>query len=223
MSRGFTLVELVVALFITAIMFAMGYTAIDQALTGRKAVESRAARLIAVQRSMRTLEQDIELLAPRPVRDPINAGYQAALVANAMAPTGGSGGAAQASASSLIQQASALLSLTRVGWSNPAGLARTELQRVSYMIEDGKLVRYHLPVLDAVGATTTVRRELLDDVTSISFRYMNAGHVWMDSWQSNAGNSPVRIPTLRYRPVAVEITLTLKDWGTLVRIVEVAG
>jgi hypothetical protein len=28
---------------------------------------------------------------------------------------------------------------------------------------------------------------------------------------------------LRARPVAVEITLTLKDWGKLVRVLEVAG
>jgi general secretion pathway protein J len=225
MRRGFTLVELLVALFITAIMFSMGYAAIDQALTGRKAVEAQAARMIAVQRTIHTLEQDIELLAPRPVRNPIDAGYQAALVANPAAATNiGSSSAAPASASSLTQLATALLSLTRGGWSNPAGLPRTELQRVSYLIEDGKLVRYHLPVLDAVGATATVRRELLDNVTSISFRYMDAGHRWSDTWQGNTsttGGAPS--PTLRFRPVAVEITLTLKDWGALVRVVEVAG
>jgi general secretion pathway protein J len=226
MSRGFTLVELLVALFITAIMFSMGYAAIDQALTGRKAVEIQAARLLAVQRTIRTLEQDIELLAPRPVRNPVDSGYQAALVANPTAVTNiGSGSATAAAPSSLTVQATALLSLTRGGWSNPAGLPRTELQRVSYLIEDGKLVRYHLPVLDAVGATPAVRRELLDNVTSISFRYMDAGHRWSDTWQGNASTANGGAPSqsLRFRPVAVEITLTLKDWGALLRIVEVAG
>jgi general secretion pathway protein J len=223
-KRGFTLVELLVALFITAIMFAMGYGAIDQALTGRKAVQAQAARLVAVQHCLNTLEQDIELLAPRPVRNPLGDDYQAALVANSAAVSSfGSGNGTSASASSLVQQATALLSLTRGGWANPAGLPRTELQRVSYLIEDGKLVRYHLPVLDAVGATPTVRRVLLDNVTSLTFRYMDAGHQWSDSWQLNAATGTARAQSLRFRPVAVEITLTLKDWGTLVRLVEVAG
>src|SRR5450631_3138052 len=63
-EHGFTLVELLVALFITAIMFAIGYGAIDQALTGRKNVETQASRLLAIQRTLRMFEQDIGLLHP---------------------------------------------------------------------------------------------------------------------------------------------------------------
>ena len=216
MSRGFTLVELLVALFITAIMFAMGYGAIDEAMRGRVAVTEQSKRLLAVQRALRTLEQDIELLQPRPVRNLIGDDYQAALVPGTADSTGTSGG------SSLAQLATALLSLTRAGWSNPAAVPRSELQRVSYQIEDGKLVRYHLPVLDAVGNTPAVRRELVDQVESLSFRYMDAGHQWRDQWQPSARRASAR-EVLRVRPVAIEFTLKLKDWGTLVRIVEVAG
>ena len=46
---GFTLVELLVALFITAIMFAIGYRALDQALTSRQELDEHTARLIAVR------------------------------------------------------------------------------------------------------------------------------------------------------------------------------
>jgi len=150
------------------------------------------------------------------VRNPIGDDYQAALVPGTADSTGTSGG------SSLAQLATALLSLTRAGWSNPAAVPRSELQRVSYQIEDGKLVRYHLPVLDAVGNTPAVRRELVDQVESLSFRYMDAGHQWRDQWQPSARRASAR-EVLRVRPVAIEFTLKLKDWGTLVRIVEVAG
>jgi general secretion pathway protein J len=229
MSRGFTLIELLVALFITAIMTSMGYSAVNQALEGRKTLEKQQARIIAVQHAMQLLEQDISTTAPRPVRDPLGAEYQAALVANATASgtTGNSLSTSTTSntisASSLVQSGSTPLSMTRTGWSNPTGLLRTELQRVSYRIEDGKLLRYHLAVLDADAATTATRRELLDQVEALSFRYMDAGHRWSDTWQPNSGTGGVRILRLRFRPVAVEVTLTLKDWGKLLRIIEIPG
>lgn len=218
MNRGFTLVELLVALFITAIMFAMGYGAIDQALSSRTAIDEQAARLLAVQRAFRLLEQDLELLQPRPVRNPIGDDYQASLVAG----TGNTAGTS-ADANSLALQAVAVLSLTRAGWSNPAAVSRSELQRVGYVLEEGTLVRFHLPVLDAAGASAVTRRELLEDVEALSFRYMDASHRWLDSWQSNANTVDPRRQVLRTRPVAVEITLKLKDWGSLIRIVEIAG
>lgn len=216
--RGFTLVELLVAILITAIMFAIGYGSLDQALRGRVEVKEQSQRLLAVQRAMRLLETDLELLQPRPVRNAIGDSYQAALVARN--GTGVSGNGIDAG-NSLQIQAAALLTLTRAGWSNPAAVRRSELQRVSYLIEDGKLVRYYLPVLDAAGVLPMKRRELLDQVESLSFRYMDAGHGWRDEWQPNASAADLR--QMRIRPVAIEFTLKLKDWGTLVRIVEVAG
>jgi len=218
-QHGFTLVELLVAMLITAIMFAIGYSSVDQALRGRVEVAEQSQRLLAVQRTLRTLEQDLELLQPRPARNAIGDNYQAALVARA---AGAGGTSATPDAGNSLQiQAAAVLTLTRAGWSNPTAVPRGELQRVSYLVEEDKVVRYHLPVLDAAGAMPMTRREMLDQVESLSFRYMDAGHGWRDEWQPNANGANVR--QMRVRPIAVEITLKLKDWGTLVRVVEVAG
>ena len=218
--RGFTLIELLVALFITAIMLAIGYGAVNQAATGRVAVEQRSSRIMEVQRAVRTLETDIALMQPRPVRDPLGGGDLGALVAGSQVKGSlGSGAATATTASSLALQSTALLTLTRGGWANPTGLARPEEERVSYQIENNKLVRYHQPVLDAMGETPLVRQELLDDVTAMTLRYMNAGHVWSETWQVNGAARE----QLRHRPVAIEVTLVLKDFGTLVRVVEVAG
>src|SRR5580658_2054883 len=83
---GFTLIELLVALFITAIMFTIGYRALDQAFTSRKQIEEQSARLLAVQQAMRTIEQDFELLQPRPVRNVIGDGFLPAVLS---APSAG--------------------------------------------------------------------------------------------------------------------------------------
>ena len=215
---GFTLVELLVALFITTILFAMGYGALTQALTSRKEVEEQTVRLSALQQALRVMEQDFELMQPRPVRDPLGNGYQNPLVANQNAP--GGTGAAVGGAS---QEGLALLSFTRGGWANPAGLPRSELQRVSYLLRDGRLIRQHLPVLDATAADAFEERDLLDQVEALSFRFMDESLAWSDSWPTPTLQRQPAATLLRARPVAVEITLRLRDYGVLTRIVEVAG
>jgi general secretion pathway protein J len=231
-ARGFTLIELLVAMLITAVMATIGYTALNQAAANRVQLVTQSKRLLEVQRGLRTLEEDIEMLVPRPVREPLGNGSLPALVAATANTTSsvatGSGVStapttARTTVSNLVLQSQAILSLTRGSWANPAGLTRSEQQRVSYLLEGDRLVRYHLPVLDAAGELPAIRRELLSGVESIAFRYMDAGHSWQTNWQSGGGVAQARLPLMRERPVAVEVTLQLKDWGTIVRVFEVSG
>jgi type II secretion system protein J len=88
-------------------------------------------------------------------------------------------------------------------------------------------------VLDATLQDATISRTLLDHVKSLSLRFMDAGHNWQTQWPATtipaptaatpAANSgaPPLLP--RTRPVAVELTLELDDWGIIVRHIEVAG
>jgi general secretion pathway protein J len=221
-GRGFTLIELLVALFITAVLFAMGYGALSQALTSRREIEEQAARLNSMQQAMRVMEQDFELMQPRPARDLLGNGYEAPLVVSQSAQGGAS---TDQSASSMTagQQGPALLSLTRGGWANPAGVPRSELERVSYLVRDGKLVRQNLPTLDTTAATAIAERELIDGVEALTFRFMDESMNWSTSWPTAPMQSLPPAALLRARPVAVEITLRLKDVGVLTRIVEIAG
>ena len=218
-TRGFTLIELLVALFITAILFAMGYGALSQALTSKREIEEQSARLNALQQAMRIMEQDFELMQPRPARDLLGNGYEAPLVVSQNAQAGGKG----QSSSMTGEQSPALLSFTRGGWANPAGVPRAELERVSYLVRDGKLVRQNLPTLDTTAATAIVERELIDGVESLSFRFMDESLGWSNIWPTAPMQSLPPSALLRARPVAIEITLRLKDVGVLTRIVEIAG
>jgi len=206
--RGFTLIELLVALFITAILFSMGYGAINQAVNHRGAIEDQQARLLAVQTTMRVMSQDFGQLAARPIRDPVGDTWQPALIAK---------GASQGQA-----QDQALVTFTRTGWANPAGIQRPALQRVAYVFDKDKLRRDYWPVLDATLANKITHRDLLTNVKSVAFRYMDSSRQWVEQWPPQ--NVPVNPSdpgsTLRTNPMAVEVTIELQDWGKIVRVFE---
>lgn len=216
--RGFTLIELVVALAITAIMFTIGYVELDQAMRSRREVDQQSARLIAVQQAIRTMEQDFELLEPRPVRNLIGDGYVPALTTM---PLAASGELTASSANAPIP----VVSFTRGGWTNPVGVQRSELQRVTYALQNGALIRQYYPVLDATLQDPVISRTLIDHVTSFSLRFMDANHTWQTQWPEPqpGGGEAIQQIMQRSRPVAVEISLQLDDWGLIVRTIEVGG
>ena len=218
-ARGFTLIELVVAMFIAAVMFAMGYGAIRQALNSHDSLKEEQAHLLELQTAVRVLEQDFVQLAPRPVRQAIgNEPAQAALVGGVIGTEGISTGSTESTPP--------IVAFTRDGWANPRGLQRTGLQRVAYFLENGTLRREYWSVLDPTLASTTTRRDLLTHVKAVTIRYLDVNRVWQEQWPPATSTVLVgqsQELSLRQRPLAVEITLDTEDWGKVVRIVEIAG
>lgn len=225
--NGFTLLELLVALFIAAIMFAMGYGAINQALRSRGSIRQHEKSLVDLETAMAVMEQDFVQLAPRPVRDPLGDTYLPCLVGGASSDT--SATAADTSdtsdTSDAAETSAPLVSLTRNGWSNPTGVSRPELERVAYVFENGTLVREHWNVLDATLSSTPVKRNLLKHLRRVTFRYMSPQHAWIANWPSsplNVGGMAASDSFYRMRPLAVQVTLDTQQWGKIVRIFEIA-
>ncbi len=229
-APGFTLVELLVALFITAIIFTIGYGAINQALHHHEELKDHQARLSEVQNAVRAMVQDFSELAARPVRDPLGQNWLACVTTQGSNSVAGSADSALSSSSGSSPASPDddddnpapgddggpdLVAFTRGGWANPAGIQRPTLERVSYRFANGTLRRMHWTVLDDTEGTVPVRRDLLTHVKSVSFRFMNESRQWINQWPG------LGVTGLRTRPFAVEITLELEDWGHIVRVIEV--
>jgi len=232
-GRGFTLIELLVALFIAAVMFAMGYGAINQALRSRGSIRDHQRHLVQLETAMSIMEQDFVQLAPRPVRTPDGNGYLPCLQGTPASEMSGSSDttsdatsntSSNAAPDSTSESGTPLVAMTRSGWSNPAGLPRTELERVAYVFDNGTLVREHWNVLDGTLSSMPVKRNLLKHLRSVSFRYMQpTTRGWVDVWPSaGASAESMQDSYYRLRPMAVEVTVDTKEWGKITRIFEIA-
>ncbi len=74
--------------------------------------------------------------------------------------------------------------------------------------------------MDATLATPPVKRELIDRVERVEIRYLTNGREWIAEWPPFGNTEDFGF---YQRPLAVEITLVLEDYGEIRRIVEVSG
>ncbi len=199
-ARGFTLLEVLIAVAIFTVVGAMAMGGYNELYGQSVIVDQNMTRVRAVQTAVMRISQDFAELEPRPVRETVGDGNQGALMADGRSLD--------------------LVSLTRSGWSNSAGLQRSTLQRVTYRFEDGKLYRDQWAVLDRTLAAEPLRTPLLERVKSVKLRFMDANRAWREAWPGSGNAGP---QALRSRPLAVEVTLELEDWGNIVRLIEIPG
>ncbi|HET7204076.1 MAG TPA: type II secretion system minor pseudopilin GspJ [Steroidobacteraceae bacterium] len=199
---GFTLLEVLVAIAIFAIVGVMSLTGYTQLQKQTEYQEQRLARVREVQRAVQTIAQDLTQIEPRPIREPIGEQRIPAVVAG--------------------DSVEYKVEFTRAGWTNTAGLPRPTLQRVAYRLDQDGLWRDYWRVLDRTQTAEPVRYNLLKGVRSVTFRFMTPAREWVDRWPETDARNPA-VEQERARPAAVEVTLELEDWGVIRRLVEVAG
>ncbi len=199
---GFTLLELLVAMGIFAIIGAMALGGLNAVVGQESQARIQTERLAALQRALRLMTNDFGGAMPRFVRDELGTPCkELPLVADG--------------------RIGYLIQLTRSGWPNPANLPhRGTLQRVQYRLEDGKLIREYWPVLDRVLGQEPRTEELLTGVKDVKLLFYDAGDgagEWQQQWP------PLRDAntTAGDRPRAIQVTLELDDWGTIERLIEV--
>ena len=188
--RGFTLIEMVVAIAIFAVVSVLAYGGLNHVLKNQEHIQDSAKRLKNLQLTFRYLERDVGQIIDRSVRNQYGDTQFA-----------------------FVGDEDKAVSFTHSGWRNPANLVRSKLQRVTYELSEDTLKRYNWAQLDGAIAEEYFTTNLLDDVESISMRYMDPNRQWHDTWpplNSNPQNIGI--------PIALEITVKAKPWGEVKRI-----
>lgn len=223
-QNGFTLVEVMVAMAITAVVTVMAYYGIDSAIRLSQAAEVEADYLSQVNRAFDVMTRDMRQMIGRQVREPSGLNKESALI--------------------LDKNNEEILRFSRVGWTNPEPVRfqRSQLQRVHYLYDGEKLIRRSWQMLDRYDDSKEQDVTLLEGVTALSIRVMqqpdisqlasgqlganvfvNIASTKEEQWQENwppANDSGLQQSTSAL-PMAIEITLTLKRWGEIKRIFEI--
>lgn len=164
---GFTLIEVVIALAITAVIMTFSYLSFSTASRSTEASAEVMARVNQLDRTWQVLEQDLRhLLAP------VNASADPSVPGGLRRPFRGS---------SLYEETGGdrlLLQLTRDGWLNPMNRPRSDMQQIIYRVSDGILWRDYRPernfvIEDWLFAEDLIQQQMLTGIFDIELRFLS--------------------------------------------------
>lgn len=209
LQKGFTLIEVLIALAITAFVATIAYASLSSVISGVESTRAAAQQTYELDRALMFISRDLRQLVARPVMDEFGQREPAL--------TGG-------------PLARFMLSFTRNGWHNPKQVNRSNLQRVNYLLEEGALWRETYFVLDRLGDSESQRVKLLDGVEELTVAFIASVEVletqsdgktldtrnWQQNWVVDSGVANVEL----LPPAAIEVRLQLEGWGELSRLYE---
>lgn len=184
-KNGFTLIEILIALAVFAILATITSSAMYYAFNTRDRITHQAERLVDLQLTITQIERDTEQIANRSIR--VN-GMQ-------LLPA-------------LIGQ-NDKVELTRGGISNPlSSEKRSSLKRIAYLCKNKKLIRRSWVTIDPIDYNTYKERTLLRDLTQCEFAYVNQTLQVLSEWHGSSGPPNQNNSSL---PKAVRLTIGLQN------------
>jgi len=196
-QRGFTLIELIVAIAVLAVMGTAAYAGWFNVTRIAETTERSLNRYDSMERAFYWLQEDFEQIVDRDMVDEL----------------GGSRSSLEVS-----QAGEFLIQITRGGWSNPALLQmppRSDLQRVAYTIDDqSRLLRRYWYHVDRFDTTSFKERMVLDDVNALTFRFLDPVGEWHSTWPPESNTEE----ETNVMPSAVEATVEVEGVGLVSRL-----
>ncbi|GEA61362.1 type II secretion system minor pseudopilin GspJ [Vibrio comitans] len=190
-TKGFTLIEVLVAIAVFASLSIAAYQVVFQTQLSNQQSQEKLGRLQQLQATLVYLDSDFRQIAIRRFR---NDGQEA-------------GEALIYWQDNLLDSDEKGVLFTRLGWINPQQqFPRGEVTKVGYRVRDNKLERVWWRYPDTPVGQQGIVTPLLDKVEEFDIRFYN-GESWLEEWEDGGA-----------LPKAVAVHLTLEDYGKLERI-----
>jgi general secretion pathway protein J len=187
-ARGFTLLEVLVAVTIFALLGMAAYSGLDAVLKARARLDDENRQWRSVALFWVRLERDLSAFVERPAR-----------------LRGSSPQAAFLGESNVSSEYAAQLELTRLG---AADAGATPPERIAYRLREGKLEWLRWPALDSAQRAQPDIAVLLERVAALEFSYRDPAGLWNPRWPANAETGA---------PTAVKVRLQLESGEELTR------
>lgn len=184
-AAGLTLIELLIAVALLALLTTMSYRGIDSMSRTSERSLAEGDRWQAVALFFERLASDVA----QPARRPVRAGAEAA-----QALPEWWGRQPNATADSDAES-------TQVEFSRKSPSGRDEI-RLGYRLRDGRVELLLWHVLDRAPNSLPDVYSLLEGVSGLSFRHLDAAGTWQDVWPVAGGKETLP------RALAVEIELS---------------
>lgn len=188
--RGFTLIEVLVAVLIFALIAAAAYAAIDTLLRSRQALHARAQSLQQLQTAMARFERDLRQAIAAPIRSQYG------------------------ETEPFLRGDVSAVELTRSGLANPLGQARARIERVQWAVREKTWNRLNFAVLDRAVNSQPNIVPMLDGVERVLLSYYD-GSEWRSQWPRPDAprDQPAQLP------LALALELETTDYGRLRRVI----
>jgi general secretion pathway protein J len=190
-QRGFTLVEMLVALTIFALMSVLAYRGLATVMQTREHLTEDNRRWRDIALTLAQLELDMGLAVDRPVRGNGDLPLPA-LVGNPQT----------------VNADDAQLSFSRMGMAWQTSVL-ADVQRHGYRLNNGTLEQLVWPVLDRAPLSEPVVNVLLERVNRFELRYLDGSGNWQPRWPLSG---------MTALPAALEVVLELDGGTTVTRV-----
>ena len=184
-QRGFTLIEVLVSLFIFSIISIGATTALTQSLKTKEQLASVMDELNEINIARTIIKNDMSAITLRASRDELG----------------------DKRPYSVFSDSTVLLSFTRRGLENPGGLEkRGDLERVNYVFEEGSLIRISYEHENPGQMPNTYRLVLLKNIEDIKIK----GIKYENNSMIKVNNSDIRFSNIEI-PLVKAIVLEVID------------